>query len=198
MSEAGELIENAKRIRQRLRYPPNAVPDTGIDLTRRSTAYKGNEPIPDPPIKKALENPRPAPQPQVDIILPLSFDDIVEAVAAHYDISPVTIKSSDRRSHVCFARFVVVHLSLRLLAKRSLSSIGRDLDKDHTSIIHARDRINAIIAGDAQIAAEIQAVGDYIETVHNDRLAMATVCQSGVEVQPGAGSPGQEIHELGG
>ena len=192
---AEELIENAKRIRHRLRYPPNAVPDLGIDLTRKSTAHKGSEPNPDPPAKKAIVVlPEPS-YPPLDIRFPITFDDIVDAVAVHYGITPAAIRGASRRAHTCFARFVVVYLSLRLLAKRSLSSIARDLDKDHTSIIHARNRINAIIAGNSQVAAEVLMIEAYIEAHH--RSAVSTLGQCGMALQSRPGPSGQEILSMG-
>lgn len=154
MSQADELIKNAKNIRQRLMYPPNAVLDRGINLTRQSTAYKGDIPPPDTPTKKPLVvriNPPPS------FVFPLNFEDIVIAVAAFYEIPVEEIKGERRFAVTCLARRVIVYLGIKLL-KRSLSSIGRDLNKDHTSILHARDRINEILLKDPILANEISMI----------------------------------------
>ncbi len=189
MGAAQDLIDEAKRIRQKLRYPPNAVHDPGIDLTRKSTAYKGHEPNPDPPVKKPWEfTVAKEPQyPPLEIQFPITFDDILEAVSGHYGVSIPNLRGSNRQSHTCMARFVVVYLSLKLLAKRSLSSIARDLDKDHTSVLHARNRINAIILDRPEVAAEVLMLERHIEAVHNDRFAVPTFGEFGVAVQPGTG-----------
>ncbi len=200
MSAAQDLIDEAKRIRQRLRDPPNAVHDPGIDLTRKSTAHKGHEPIPDPPIKKVLELPesREPTFPPMEIRFPITFDNILEAVSTHYGVSTASLRGSDRHMHTCLARFVVVYLSLKLLAKRSLSSIARDLDKDHTSILHARNRINAIILDRPEVAAEVLMLERHIETLHSLRPAVPTFCERGVAIQPWPSPPGPEVSILGG
>lgn len=170
MSAADELIENAKRIRQRLRHPPNAVIDHGIDLTRKSTAHKGDGPIPDAPIKKILNE---APIPQ-EVYFPITFEDILRTVATHYGISVEDLKGSCRQATISYARFVVVHLSLRYLAKRSLKSIGRSLgNKDHTSILHARNRIRGIMAVNPKAHAEIIGIEKHIESMYNYRFAVS-------------------------
>jgi hypothetical protein len=194
---AQDLIDEAKRIRQRLRYPPNAVHDPGIDLTRKSTAHKGSEPVPDPPVRKVLADPVPEPSyPPLDVKFPITFDDILDAVSIHYGVSVGALKGASRRAHTCFARFVVVYLSLRLLARRSLSSIARDLDKDHTSILHARNRINAIIAGNPAVASEVLMIEAYIAANH--RSAVSTIGQCSMALQSRPGPSGQEILSLGG
>lgn len=193
---AQDLIDEAKRIRQKLRNPPNAVHDPGINLTRQSTAYKGDIPPPDTPPKKVLRETERVVYPVIQ--LPLGFEDIVEAVSSHYGVSPAAIRGSSRRSHTCFARFVVVHLSLKLLAKRSLKSIGRSLNKDHSSILHARDRISAIIAGNSQVANEVQMIESYIETAHNHRSSLPNFSQCGVAVEPGTSPQVQAIHGMAG
>lgn len=171
MSEAARLIEDAKRIRQRLRYPPNAVVDRGIDLTRKSTAYKGSEPIPDAPIKKILGVEPPKTYPEV--YFPITFEDILNAVATHFGLSAEDLRGISRRHHICYARFVLVYLAIRFLNKKSIASIGRDLNKDHTSILHARNRINGIIAGNPKAYAEISMIEKHIETTYNYRPSIS-------------------------
>lgn len=189
---AQDIIDQAKLIRQRLRNPPNAVYDPGIDLTRKSTHHKGNEPNPDPPTKKALEKPiivEPS-YPPMDIRFPITFDDIVEAVSIHYGVTAEAIRSPCRRSHICFARFVVVYLSLRIL-KRSLKSMGRELGRDHTTILNCKKRINEIIAGNSQVAAEVSMIETYVtqkRDARNEALAHATRDQSSIGLQSDDGN----------
>lgn len=172
MSPANQLIENAKRVRQRLRYPPNAVMDHGIDLTRKSTAHKGSEPVPEKPVKKTLKFKTASPYPEVQFLI--SFENILDAVASHYKISIEDLKGSSRKHYLCYARFVVVHLSMRFLTTKSMSSIARSLNKDHTSILHARDRINGILAENPLAKAEVGAIGERIETLYNCRYPLST------------------------
>lgn len=192
---AEEIIENAKKIRQRLRYPPNAVPDRGIDLTRKSTAHKGSEPIPDPPIKKILREETPPIHIHPEIRMPASLDIIIDAVGSHYGVTSEAIKSSSRRSYTCFARFVVIYLAIRLLPKKSLASIARELGRDHTTILHARGRIYDIIAGNPGVAAQVRMIEACI-AANNPGLAVPAIGQRGMEIESGAGPQGQEIPSL--
>jgi hypothetical protein len=170
-----EITENAKQIRDRLRHPPNAVHDTGIDLTKKSSSHRGDEPNPDPPIKKMLEMLPEPPRKRYQFAPSrkcLIFDDILEAVSTHYGVSIEAIRGPSRRTHTGFARFVVVHLAIKLSKKPSLSAIGRNLNKDHTSILHARNRIKAIIASNAQVAAEVKMLETYLERLHHYRSSI--------------------------
>ncbi len=193
---AQDLIDEAKRIRQRLRYPPNAVKDPGIDLTRKSTAHKGSEPVPDPPIKKPLIEFREPTYPALEVRFPVTFDDILEAVSQHYGVTVGILKGGSRRAHTVFARFVAIYLSLRILPTRSLKSIGRDLGKDHSTIIHARNRFLAIIAGNSQVATEVQMIEKYIETVHNSRLPLPAFHQLDLAGIRQESVSQQEVHGL--
>lgn len=157
MSSAQELIEKAAEIRKRLRNPPNAVADHGIDLTRKSTAYRGDTPPEGTPAKKVLEVdlPKPAHEP---IQFPISFDDILEHVSCFYGIPTKDIRSPRRKRAYVLARQVIVHLSLKLLPKRSMCSIGHELEKDHTSIIHARTKISEMLANDEKLMNEVNLI----------------------------------------
>lgn len=195
---AQDIIDQAKLIRQRLRNPPNAVYDPGIDLTRKSTAHKGSEPNPDPAPKKALVEPiivEPS-YPPMDIRFPITFDDIVEAVAIHYGLTTGAIKGPSRKAHKVFARYVAIYLSRRLIPTRSLASIGRDLGKDHSTILAARDRFNGILAGNSRVAAEVQMIEVYIEAAYNNRPSLASQSELYLERIGQTGLPESGIYQL--
>lgn len=160
------MIEKAKEIRQRLRNPPNAVYDPGINLTRKSTAYKGDIPPPGTPSKKKLNEPKPQPIHPI-IVFPITFDDVVHAVSTHYGISVESIKGPKRYKPLVHARQVVVHLALKLLANRSLCSIGRELEKDHTSILHAKNKIRGYLSESSVLTNEINMIEATIVANHS-------------------------------
>lgn len=195
MSAANDLIENAKRIRQRLRKPPNAVYDPGIDLTRKSSAHKGDGPIPDAPIKKVLGAPNPI-KIQPEFQLPKLFEKILREVSRHYGVSVASLKGSSRRADISYARFVAIHLSLKMKAKLSLSAIARGLNKDHSSAIHARNRMIDIIATNQEKSNEINMIEKCIED--NYRPAVPAFCEFRVAIQPGPGPSQPEVSGLGG
>lgn len=152
-----ELIENARKIRQRLRFPPNAVPDHGIDLTRKSTAYKGDILPPDTPPKKKLEEPKVIPA----IVFPIHFNEILYAVSRFYRVPVESLRGDRRFKPEVLARRVIVHLGIKLLG-RSLSSIGRELNKDHSTIIHARNKILLNLQTNTKLQGEVSAIEESI------------------------------------
>lgn len=170
MSPGEQLIRNAKEIRQRLRFPPNAVIDTGINLTRKSTAYKGDIPPPDTPPKRPLviqlAPPKP-PEPAFHI--PISMNEIVEAVCDYYGPSPASIRGPNRMAILCHARRIIVYLAVKLLGK-SLSSIGRNLNKDHTSILHAKRKIDAHLLKNPELMSEINKIEEALVDSHRSSV----------------------------
>lgn len=156
MNPGEKLIQRAKEIRQRLRFPPNAVPDHGIDLTRKSTAYKGDNPPPGTPPKKPLfVSLKKKTKPEIRI--PVLMDDIVDAVCDHYGVTPNSIRSDSRISILCHTRRVVTYLASKMLGK-SLSSIGRSLNKDHTSILHAKRKFNISLQRNSELLNEVNKI----------------------------------------
>lgn len=186
-----EYLENVKRIRQRLRNPPNAVHDPGIDLTRKSTAYKGDIIPLDTPPKKKLDEPGVGPI----IIFPVNFEDILEAVAQHYHLSVERLRGDRRFKLEVLARRVVVHLGLKMLG-RSLTSIARDLNKDHTSIIYARDKVKIMLQMDSQFRGEVNSIEESIIGDHHNRPPLPSLRQFRLEGSQRSGHPIQGIPVL--
>ncbi len=167
MSKADDLIQEAKRIRQKLRYQPNAVPDTGIDLTRKSTAYKGDEIPPGTPPKRKLGdmilNKMVEDQP---IKFPINLDNVLAAVSEYYRIPQGAIRGPCRSPAYVKARRMVVFIAMRILPKTTFSSIGRKLKKDHTSILYARDTILDLVAKNPNLMIEAQYIEKSIAAQH--------------------------------
>ncbi len=65
---------------------------------------------------------------------------IISVVAEHYDLKPSDITSERRNKEVAYPRQVAMYLCCSL-TNDSLSSIGKALKKDHTTVIHGRDKI---------------------------------------------------------
>lgn len=72
-----------------------------------------------------------------------SLMDIVVIVAEHFDMSPKIILSQRRSRDVCDPRQVMMYLA-KQLTTHSLPAIGRRLGgRDHTTVLHAVQRIEA-------------------------------------------------------
>jgi hypothetical protein len=139
-----------REVRARLRNPPNAVPDRGIDLRRKP------EPVVEvlPEVTRAFWWP-----PQVTEIAidrtPPSVVDIQIAVSIHFQISVLDIRSSRRTKDVVLPRHVAMYLA-RKLTLSSMPRIGFHFNKrDHTTVLHAWHKIGRMIAEGHPVADDV-------------------------------------------
>lgn len=155
MSLEAVLRQRAKTIRQRLMYPPNPIPDTGIDLKRPKiiTRIPPEEAHLGPrSIVSVVEQYREY-QPSVEIVEVLeyhqrphlAFHHILQTVSEHYSTPIEDIVGPIRQKNLVLCRRVIAYLSLKLLKLRSVSSIARELKKDHTSILHGQKEMLRIL-----------------------------------------------------
>lgn len=74
---------------------------------------------------------------------------ILEVVGACFDTSPELLRSQRRDRALAQARFAAVALILELCPELSLPQIGRAMGgRDHTTIIHARQRAAELLLPD--------------------------------------------------
>jgi chromosomal replication initiator protein len=84
--------------------------------------------------------------------------DILCAVATHYGVTVLDIKSRRRARTVGLPRHVAYYLC-KILTGSSLPQIGRHVGgKDHTSVLHGVRKIAARLATDAQLTSDIRAI----------------------------------------
>jgi len=93
-----------------------------------------------------------------------SIGRLVDAAAAEFGITAAAILSPRRDASFVEARQVVMYLASAHL-KRSLPTIGRCLNRDHTTVLHARDRIAARIAAEPDFAARVARVAAIADTI---------------------------------
>src|SRR5690349_22619719 len=100
MSEVSQLVSNYNRIRDRLRFPPNAVPDRGIDLRRHRIPAAPTMPeTKEPPVTVVQYLPPVSCSvfltevPVRKIENPIRLTDIERAVCAHFGISKIDLYS---------------------------------------------------------------------------------------------------------
>jgi len=88
----------------------------------------------------------------------VSIETIQRLVAERYNCKFFDMRSRKRTKSVAFPRQVAMYLS-RELTPHSLSEIGAAFGgKDHTTIIHAYDKIDDLSSNDPTLAAEIQSL----------------------------------------
>lgn len=164
-------MTRAKQIRDRLWCPPNARRDTEIDLGRQSNAVRAAlQEIRDRECIEA-EQPKPGPIriPIFDVervttptgILPIESFSAVRriqiAVADAYGFGRIEIVSRRRGGCLIRARQIAMYLCT-ILTIRSLPDIGRAFNRDHATIMHARDKIARLRKTDAKLNGEIEAL----------------------------------------
>ncbi|HHV18139.1 MAG TPA: chromosomal replication initiator protein DnaA [Thermoanaerobacterales bacterium] len=81
---------------------------------------------------------------------------IVEEVGSYFSIRPDEFKSKKRTKDLAFARHVAMYLCCEL-TELSFPKLGEEFGgRDHTTVIHARDKITRDISDDPQLSATIE------------------------------------------
>ncbi|HEX05129.1 MAG TPA: chromosomal replication initiator protein DnaA [Bacteroidetes bacterium] len=94
----------------------------------------------------------------------ISVDQVQQVVAAHYQVAPDLLLAKIRTQPIARARMVAMALTLRL-CHFSLKQVGANFGgRDHTTVLHARDRVNEWIEGDDVFASEISGLIRRIES----------------------------------
>lgn len=88
----------------------------------------------------------------------ISVSDILKEVGRHFSLKPEEFKAKKRTKDVAFARQIAMYLCSEL-TDLSLPKIGEEFGgRDHTTVIHARDKIAEDITRDPQLAMLIDSL----------------------------------------
>ena len=88
----------------------------------------------------------------------ITIDEIQRKVAEHYNIKLPDMHSARRARAVARPRQVAMYLA-KQLTSRSLPEIGRKFGgRDHTTVMHAVKKIDELMAGDPQIAQDVELI----------------------------------------
>ncbi|MBM3887141.1 chromosomal replication initiator protein DnaA [Candidatus Dependentiae bacterium] len=86
----------------------------------------------------------------------IALDNIIRVISRHYDVSPVDIKSKSRHKDIAAVRQVAFYL-MKKLTYHSLQAIGASVGgRDHSTVIHAIQKVDTMIAGDKHFEAKIK------------------------------------------
>lgn len=114
----------------------------------RVVAYSAlmNQPVTPELASEALKDIMPDSRPKV-----ISIQDIQQAVSTYYRLRVDDLKSKKRTKTVAFPRQIAMYLC-RELTDYSLPKIGEDFGgRDHTTVIHAHEKISRILEQDPQL-----------------------------------------------
>ncbi len=85
----------------------------------------------------------------------ITVERIQETICAHFKLPLALLTSSKRSKEVATARQVAMYLA-RQLTKSSFPDIGRQFGgRDHTTVLHACEKIKRMVESDTQVKAEI-------------------------------------------
>lgn len=156
MTDTSAMMD-ARSIRERLRRPPNAVVDHGIDLRRRV------EPPAPPRATIAARSPVVAEQIAKRRQREVPVDEVAQIVADFYGISIDEVIGPRRTALLVKARQMISHLAHET-ARCSYKDIGRALKYcDHTTALYGKRLISARLMHDSDCAEDIQALKAMIE-----------------------------------
>jgi len=112
-----------------------------------AVATTTNEPITLELAKRALEG-------QIEsAVRHISITDIIEVVTNHFDVRLADLQSKKRSQSITMPRQICMYLA-RNLTKHSLEEIGGHLGgRDHTTVMHACNKINQVKSSDPEMHA---------------------------------------------
>jgi chromosomal replication initiation ATPase DnaA len=91
-------------------------------------------------------------------IAPIKLIDIQRVVCAHFDVTRVDLLSSRRTWNVVRPRQIAMYLA-KTMTTKSLPEIGRQFGKkDHTTVLHAVRKIEALVGNDNVLAEEVESL----------------------------------------
>lgn len=93
----------------------------------------------------------------------ITIQKIQQIVAEHYDLKVEDFKAKKRTKAVAFPRQIAMYLS-RELTDSSLPKIGEEFGgRDHTTVIHAQDKIKKALLTDSNLQKTIQNLSELIK-----------------------------------
>jgi hypothetical protein len=129
----------------------------------RIKRWQWSEPLPSPPKFRAVPTLRPKPilpdpfeQWLIECPTMLSASLIQRIVAEDFGMTRAQLVGRKRVANCVLARHIAMALSLQMLRNGSLMQVGRWFNRDHTTVLHARERIKEKIARDPSFAKKIE------------------------------------------
>lgn len=151
MSEVDAMLKRYQEIKERLRNPPNAVPDPGIDLSRPK-GVKGTTQPPEvqgpPRIVPALSLPPPR---------YLTLQSTFEISAEELGVDSKLLKNRSRKKNASFPRQVAIYVAAKL-NRWPRQWIARYVSLDHATVYYAESKIGAMIETDGDLRNKVETI----------------------------------------
>lgn len=89
--------------------------------------------------------------------VPITIEDILRHITQKYNLESRDLLSKSRQASIVAPRQIAMYLS-RKLTNLSLMDIGRSFQRDHTTVIHAVDKIERSVQEDEEFKTQIQSL----------------------------------------
>jgi chromosomal replication initiation ATPase DnaA len=147
---AADMVRTYREVRTRLYRPPNAVSDSGIDLKKKRIPKPPEiSPVFEPETKEVLENTVPPPRERK----PIMVKTIERAVCSAFNLKPQELWGESRKPALTYPRHIAWYLACEHTnlstpgVARHTTLVGCNC-RDHTSIMHGRDKIKDLLTRD--------------------------------------------------
>lgn len=93
----------------------------------------------------------------------ITISDIQRVVGEHFNIKLEDFKAKKRTKNIAFPRQIAMYLS-REMTDFSLPKIGNEFGgRDHTTVIHAHEKISTMLATDIEFQNQIQEIKELLK-----------------------------------
>lgn len=92
----------------------------------------------------------------------ITLEDIIQRVSAYYNLEANDLTSKSRVQTIAFPRQIAMYLS-RNMTNLSLVAIGRSFLRDHTTVMHAVDRVQERLKEDEKLQNEVNEIQDQLK-----------------------------------
>ncbi len=95
----------------------------------------------------------------------VTVEQIQKVISDHFGLKPDDLKAKKRTKNVAFPRQIAMYLA-RELTDLSLPKIGESFgDRDHTTVLHACEKVSQELARDPQLKATVERLAEAIRTL---------------------------------
>ncbi len=92
----------------------------------------------------------------------VTIEDVIKRVTEYYNLEANDLNSKSRTQTIAFPRQIAMYLS-RKLTDLSLVAIGRSFSRDHTTVMHAVDKVALAMKKDNKVKEDVEVLTDQLK-----------------------------------
>lgn len=113
---------------------------------------------------------------------------IRNAVAVHYRVNPQELIGRSRIAKTVRARHVAMYLCREILGE-SLGKIGREFKRDHSSVVHATQRIESLIIVNDEVYLSVKYLSERLKLVAGNSASARRATSERVQLHTTKSAP---------